>query len=116
MSETFQPSEMTAAELLDYWYEHVWHENIDYRAIQGAIDDHGPILGRDALRSYMQDWVDTVDDLELTPEDTIGSDTPVVSHLAMVVTLRDGKMIRGREYATREEALEAAGLSGEQRQ
>jgi hypothetical protein len=116
MSETFQPSEMTAAELLDYWYEHVWHENIDYRAIQGAIDDHSPILGRDALRSYMQDWVDTVDDLELTPEDTIGSDTPVVSHLAMVVTLRDGKMIRGREYATREKALEAAGLSGEQRQ
>ena len=53
----------------------------------------------------MQDWVDTVDDLELTPEETIdagndtvvnilrvsgkirGSDTPVVSHLAMVVTL-----------------------------
>jgi ketosteroid isomerase-like protein len=30
---------------------------------------------------------------------------------AAVYTFLDGKMIRGREYATREQALEAAGLS-----
>jgi ketosteroid isomerase-like protein len=30
---------------------------------------------------------------------------------SVVYTVRDGKIARGREYATREEALEAAGLS-----
>ena len=30
---------------------------------------------------------------------------------AAVYRLRDGKIVRGREFATREEALEAAGLS-----
>ena len=30
---------------------------------------------------------------------------------AVVYTLRDGKVARGREYLTREEAVEAAGLS-----
>jgi ketosteroid isomerase-like protein len=30
---------------------------------------------------------------------------------AAVYTIRDGKIARGREYWTREEALEAAGLS-----
>ena len=133
MSETFHPSGMSARELLDFWYAHVWAEDIDYRAIVGAIDDQGPIRGRDALRRYMEDWVETVDGLELSPEETIdagggtfvnivrltgrmrGGDSPVVSRVAIVVTLRDGKMVRGREYASREEALRAAGLpvSGE---
>jgi ketosteroid isomerase-like protein len=131
MSETFPAGEMSSAELLDYWYEHVWHEDIDYRAIEGAIDDHGPIRGRDAMRRYMQDWVETVDDLTLVPEETIdagggtfvnvlrlsgkirGGESPVTSQLAMVVRIRDGKMVHGREYASREEALRAAGLSGE---
>jgi ketosteroid isomerase-like protein len=29
----------------------------------------------------------------------------------VVFTIRDGKIARGREYATRDQALEAAGLS-----
>jgi ketosteroid isomerase-like protein len=31
--------------------------------------------------------------------------------LGNVFTIRDGKIARGREYATRDEALEAAGLA-----
>jgi ketosteroid isomerase-like protein len=30
---------------------------------------------------------------------------------AVLNTIRDGKIARGREYATRDEAIEAAGLS-----
>ena len=43
------------------------------------------------------------------------SSTPLVSRIWIVVTMRDGKMVSGREYSTREEALRAAGLpvSGE---
>jgi ketosteroid isomerase-like protein len=121
----------SARELLDYWYENVWAEDIDYRAIEGAIDDRGPIHGRDALRSYMEDWVETVDELELIPQETIdagggtvvstlglkgkirGGDTPLVSRISIVLTVRDGKVVRGREYASREEALRAAGVSDE---
>src|SRR4051794_25937823 len=101
---------------LEYWYENVWAEDIDYRAIEGAIDDHGPIVGRDAMRKYLSDWFDTVDDFEFAPEEVIdagdgtfvamlrlsgrarGSDVPVQQHLSVVWTFRDGKMVRGREY------------------
>jgi ketosteroid isomerase-like protein len=37
-----------------------------------------------------------------------GSDAEVDMRLAVVYTVRDGLVIRGREYASREEALEAA--------
>ena len=46
---------------LDAWSEY-WAEDIDYRAVEGAPDDHGPIHGKDAMRAYMQDWLDTFDD------------------------------------------------------
>jgi len=37
---------------------------------------------------------------------------PVDMRYAVVYTIQDGKIIRGREYATRAEALEAAGWRG----
>jgi len=40
-----------------------------------------------------------------------GSEARVDMRLAVVWTLRNGKAASGREYATREQALEAAGLS-----
>ena len=40
----------TAEEPLDYFYEHMWAPDIDHRAIEGAPDDVGPIVGRDAMR------------------------------------------------------------------
>ena len=35
---------------LDTWSE-FWTDDIDYRAVEGALDDHGPIHGKDALRA-----------------------------------------------------------------
>ena len=32
---------------LDTWSEY-WADDIDYRAVEGALDDHGPIHGKDA--------------------------------------------------------------------
>ena len=46
---------------LDTWIEYCT-DDIDYRAIEGAPDDHGPIHGKDALRAHVQDWQDTFDD------------------------------------------------------
>ena len=63
--------------------------DVDWRAIEGAPDDVGPMHGLAALQAYTRDWFDHFDNLRLEPEELIDA---------------------GREYLTREEALEAAGL------
>jgi ketosteroid isomerase-like protein len=106
-----------------------WPEDIDWRAMEGAPDDHGPIHGKDAMRAYVQDWLDMFDDFKTEPVEVIDAgEDKVVAVLrasgraklsgietdltyAAVYAIRDGQISRGREYATREEALEAAGLS-----
>ena len=103
-------------------------DDIDYRAVEGALDDRGPMHGKDAVRAYFQDWLDTFDDLKAEPLELIdAADEQVVTVLrfggraklsgveadltfAVVYTLRDGKVARGREYWTKDQALEAAGL------
>jgi ketosteroid isomerase-like protein len=113
---------------LNAWLEY-WTDDIDYRAVEGAPDDHGPIHGRDALRVYAQDWLDTFDAFRQEPVEQIDAgDDKVIAVFrvsgraklsgvetdltyAALYTFRDGKIARGREYWTRDEALEAAGLS-----
>ena len=104
-----------------------WTEDLDYRAIEGALDDRGPLHGRDAMRAYVQDWMDTFDGLEIRPIELIDGGNTVAavvrfggraklsglatdSTFGVVLWIRDGRIARGREYATREQALEAAGL------
>ena len=107
-----------------------WAPEIEWRAQEGAIDDRGPLHGKDACRAYLQDWLDTFDNFKVEPielidagEDRVvavlrysgrakqsGADLPGTD-FAVVYLIRDSKIAGGREYATREEALEAAGLS-----
>jgi len=112
---------------LNAWWEY-WAEDIDYRAVEGAPDDHGPIQGKEAMREYVQDWLDTFDDFRFEPvEITDAGKDKVIAVIrisgraklsgvetdltfAILYTIRDGKIARGREYWTRDEALEAAGL------
>jgi ketosteroid isomerase-like protein len=104
-------------------------EDIDHRAIEGAPDDRGPMHGKDAVRAYLQDWLDTFDDVRTEIVELIDAEEDKVIAVlrlsgrgklsgieteltyAVVYTIRDGKIARGREYATRDQALEAAGLS-----
>jgi ketosteroid isomerase-like protein len=110
-------------------FEQYWTDDIDYRAAEGALDDHGPIQGKDALRAFMQDWLDMFDDFRAEPVELIeaGEDTVIAVvrisgraklsgvetdlTYAEISTFRDGKVAWGRQYWTRGEALEAAGLS-----
>jgi ketosteroid isomerase-like protein len=103
-------------------------DDIDHRAIEGAPDDRGPMHGKDAVRAYIQDWLDTFDDVRTEVVDLIDAgEDKVIAVLrvsgrarlsgvetdltyAVVYTVRDGKIARGREHATRDAALEAAGL------
>ena len=113
---------------LDAWLEYL-ADDIDYRAVEGALDDHGPIHGKAEMRAYMQDWIDTFDQFKVEPLEVIdaGGDQVVAVlrnsgraklngvetdlTFAVVNTIRDGKIVRGREYWTKEQALEAAELS-----
>ncbi len=113
---------------VDAWSKY-WTEDLDHRAAEGAPDDHGPIHGKDALRAYAEDWLDTFEDFRVEPVEVIdGGDDTVVAVLkasgraklsgaetevtyATVYTIRNGKVARGREYMDKADALEAAGLS-----
>jgi ketosteroid isomerase-like protein len=105
-----------------------WHPDIDWRAVEGYLDDVGLIRGPDELRQYYEQWEETFDAVRAEIEELIEADDQVVAVLrnvgrmkdsdaeidiryAAVVSIRDGKIAGGREYATREQALEAAGLS-----
>jgi ketosteroid isomerase-like protein len=105
-----------------------WTDDIDHRAVEGAIDDWGPIHGKDAMHAYAQDWLETFDDFKIEPVELIdaGADRVLAvlraegraklsgvetnMSYAVVYGIRDRKIAWGREYLTREEALEAAGL------
>ena len=113
---------------LDAFIEY-WADDIDYRAAEGALDDRGPMHGKDAIRAYMQDWLDLFDDFKSEALELIdGGEDQVIAIVrisgrakqsgvetdltyAATYTIRDGKIARGREYWTKEQALQAAGLS-----
>jgi ketosteroid isomerase-like protein len=113
---------------LDQFLEY-WADDLDHRSIKGAPDDRGPIRGKAAMRAYVQDWIDLFDNFEIEPVELIDAGAATVvgvlrfggraklsgvetdQTMAVVFTIRKGKIARGREYATRDEALEAAGPS-----
>ena len=102
-----------------------WSSDVDWRAIEGAPDDVGEMHGREAVRRYFQEWIDMFDNITNVPEELVdvGDDRVVaVQHAtarakasgveteiryAVVYTLRDGKVVRGREYLSLDQALEA---------
>jgi ketosteroid isomerase-like protein len=113
---------------LDLFLEY-WTDDLDHRSIEGAPDDRGPIHGKNAMRAYVQDWIDLFDDFRIEPVELIDAREDVVvavlrfggraklsgvetdQIMGTVFEIRDGKIARGREYATRDQALEAARLS-----
>jgi ketosteroid isomerase-like protein len=101
---------------------------VNWRAMEGAPDDVGEMNGRDAVRRYLQDWLDTFEDITSVPVELLdcGDDHVVATihvtgrarlsgietelRYAVVYTIRDGKIVRGREYAERQQAVAAVGL------
>ena len=104
---------------LDAFLDEYWTDDIDYRAVEGALDDHGPIHEKGAMRAYLQDWIDMFDDFKTEPVELVDEgEDQVIAVLrnsgrarlsgveadltfAVVYTLRDGKVAQGREYWTR---------------
>jgi ketosteroid isomerase-like protein len=88
-----------------------------------------PMHGVDAVRTYLRRWEGEWEELETTPEEFIdageqvvavihfrgrgrGSGIEVEARSYSVYTVRDDKTVRMEEFIEREDALEAAGLSG----
>jgi ketosteroid isomerase-like protein len=106
------------------------HPEINWRAMEGAPDDVGEMQGMEASRRYVEDWFETFDDFTTLPEELLDAgEGRVVGVLhvsgraklsgittelryAVLYTLRDSKIVRVREYADRQEALDAASLAG----
>jgi ketosteroid isomerase-like protein len=118
------------AAALTYWYENAWHEDISWRAIEGAPDDVGVMYGRDRLLVYFGELQEAFDGIVFEPVDLVDvgehlvaevrmsgksrvGGVPTEMTLAVLYTLRDGKVVRGREYASRDEAIAAASRPGQ---
>jgi ketosteroid isomerase-like protein len=105
-----------------------WDEEISWRAIEDAPDDVGEMHGVAAARRYVEDWLDMFEDIVNVPQELldVGDERVIaVQHVtgrarlsgietelryAVVYTLRDGKIVRVKEYRNREQALDAVGL------
>src|SRR5919106_4672900 len=98
-----------------------WADDIEWRAMGGRW------RGKDAGRAYLNEWLELFDEFKPEPIEVIdagdelvvtvlrysgrekrsGMDVPP-EYFVIVNKVGDGKMVTGREYATRAEALEAA--------
>ena len=105
-----------------------WDPDIEWRAMESAADDVGVIRGRDALRHYYQDWIDTLADLRAEVEEILfeaddrvavvvrnsgrgrASGAAAEGRYYVACVVRSGRIVTGREYATREQALAAVRL------
>ena len=103
-------------------------QDVNWRAAEGAPDDVGEMNGIEAMRRYFADFPEMFEDLTTVPTEVLDlGDDRVLAVLRMkgrarlsgveteltfaaVYTLRDGKIVRGREYLDRVEALKAVGL------
>jgi len=102
-----------------------WRPDIEWRAVEGAADDVGVMRGETAVRRYYQDWFDTLEGLTAEVEEVIveagdrvavvvrnsgrgrASGAPAGGRYYVACTVEEGLIVSGREYATREEAIEA---------
>jgi ketosteroid isomerase-like protein len=99
---------------------------IVWEAIADA-PDAGTYRGHAGCRRYMEDWLDDFDMLSMDFEEVIdaedrlvisqcgrtkgkGSGIETELHYAVAYRLRSGKVVEVKEFRTKREALEAAGL------
>ena len=112
---------------LDRHYSEFFDPEVEWRT--AAEDpDAATHQGLPAYKRYLEGWIESFDGLHADVEECIDagddrvftwirytgrgreSGVPADWHLAIIFTIRDGKVVRGEEYFDRNEALEAAGV------
>jgi ketosteroid isomerase-like protein len=101
---------------------------VEFLPLTGTRVESGGYAGHAGVRDYFDEAAEVwelmqphADDLRVVGDDVIvlggcavrgrGSGARSDNPMAWVITLRDGKVIRHRGFATREEALDAVGLT-----
>jgi ketosteroid isomerase-like protein len=105
-----------------------WDPSCEYTSVVAALEPH-TYRGHDGIRRYVSDLADRWAEWRSEAEEVfeVGPDTvfatvrfralgkdsgvPIDARLGAVFVLSEGKLLRGQTYPSREEALEAAGLS-----
>jgi len=106
----------------------VFAPDVEMDLTGGGRVDAGVYSGREALRRALEDWMSAWDSTVLEPREFIdaGDDALIVRvevrgrsrqtgldlgrEFYWLYTMRDGRAIRVREFARRQQALEAVGL------
>jgi len=108
---------------INSYVETHFHSDCEYR----PVEEVGTIRGHRALTSWVERWLEAWDEAWDEIIEVIASGSMIVAAIRVhgrgrksrmeisqrlfdVHELRDGKVVRIREYLTREQALEAAGL------
>jgi uncharacterized protein len=101
------------------------HVDFEWRALE-ASPLAGTYRGREEVRAYVEEWLNTFDDARLGIEELVEMDDQVLvvvrgsargkasgavvrNHFCQLWTVSGGVPTRMHEFATREEALAAAG-------
>ena len=105
-----------------------WSADCVYEPVVGDLGADRAYRGHDGLRRWwreaaesLEDWSSTINEIRAAGDHTFVSFTLVVTGTSsravvttpmfQLLTIRDGKIVRTRDFADRDEALEAAGLS-----
>jgi ketosteroid isomerase-like protein len=112
---------------LDRYYLEFFDPEVEWQT-STEDPDAATHRGLQAYRRYVGQWIESFDGLHADVEEYIDVDddrvftwsrftglggtsgAPADWYLAIIFTIRDGKVVRGEEYFDRNEALEAAGL------
>lgn len=106
----------------------LYDPDIEFLPLTGTRVESGGYIGHDGVREYFTEVGEVWDQMLPHADDvrTVGDQVVVLggcavrgrgsgaesdAPMAWVITVRDGKVTRHRGYRTREEALEAVGLS-----
>ena len=105
----------------------LWDPSCEYTSVTAALEPH-TYRGHDGIRRYIGDlaqrwaeWRSEAKEVIDAGPDTVlatfrfravgkHSGAPIEAQLTVVFVLADGKLLRGRTYSSRAEALEAVGL------
>jgi ketosteroid isomerase-like protein len=106
----------------------LYDPDIEFLPLTGTRIESGGYAGHAGVRDYFTEVDEVWEEMQPYADDlrTVGDDVVILggcavrgrgsgarsdNPMAWVLTLRDGKVIRHRGFATREEALEAVGLA-----
>jgi ketosteroid isomerase-like protein len=113
---------------LDRYYVETVDPEVEWQT-SAEDPDAATHRGLQAYKRYLESWLDSFDGFHGDVEEYIDvgddrvftwvrytgrgreSGVPADWYLAIICTLRDGKVVRGEEYFDRNDALEAVGLS-----